>query len=381
MPVFYIITATYTYLGVFYFNFAKVVPANLYELTSNRYILEASNVFLIFVFFYLLGCLFSHVFFNKGLVASNNQNLLNSIAVFKDRVPQSLMIFIALSAPILLLLSFGTEEVFSRTGYTSDSRVMIGMTLSRILLPISCICIAFVKGNIFRYSLLFINYIMLFGITSRAMVFVPFFYLLGCFLISEKFGFKRTIICIFVSVFSLALSLDYRFNLQQGILPNVESIFRDGVDFSIVVYGLNYTLSYSVILLGYMIQTVDYDLSLFFAALSPLPSFIYDISNIISDAKVRANIPYSAIGELYLSGYFLFLVISFGLGCFLNKSEMYFKKKSGIFVFIAFVFMAMFALMSTQYQLRGAFRLIYYIFFIMLFLSTKRALSSITFYR
>ena len=379
MPFFYVFISIYTYFGAITLDYAKVVPNALAESINSNDIEMACIVILLFAFFFSLSASFFSI--REKNVEKKNFGQGISPLYFKIIEPvrrklgsKSLFI-ISLVSPLVLALSYGVSDVLYREGYLGSSRFMFGMLIARITLPISCICMALLPSRS-RFLSAALNYLLLFSITSRAMLFIPLFLLLSRYLNKGRFGFWYFLTIFIVLIISMGVALEFRYNEFQGLIPNFLLLINEGVSFEYIQLGLNYVTSYSVFLLAYMMKYVgNYDPNLFWAAVNPLPSFVYDIGDIMENAKIREYIPYSAIGELYLMGMNYLIVIALIIGGVFSRMESFLMKKATVFSVIGTGFIIMFSLMSTQYQLRGSFRLVIYVVAICFFIKAVSVLN------
>lgn len=358
--LYYIAVSIYSFLGMIVFEFATEVPYNFYGKVSKTTVIEAIKVFAFLALSFSLGALLTALIKKRAEFSGKG---FERLAIFLRR-HQLAVIFISVLSSIVMLYSFGLADFWSRTGYESSNLWQVGKIFSRIMLPISSFFIAFIGKRGLRWSVFIFAYFVFFGLTSRAMIFVPFFYCIGCYIRYGRIGSIRFLFMATLILFSAASALDMRTNEQQGLYNNLSYVIGSGVDIGELVVGVNYVVAYSVAYLAYIIENVSYDSSLFWLAINPLPGSFIDIDRVASEARIAPRIPYSAVGEVLLMLHSGIYVVYFLLGLGFAYIEATLKRRSMLFYALFSVTFLMLCLVSTQYNLRGSMRLLYYCIFL-----------------
>ncbi|ARU26808.1 hypothetical protein [Cellvibrio sp. PSBB006] len=360
LPLFYGAVSLYTIISTLIFSFGQDVPFDFFNRTDVMYIKESVRIFSYAALVYSVG-----LFLGGGLFARSNRYVSSfkvpQLDVLSRHVGSTGMFLFSLLSPVILIMSFGLGAIFYRNEYAPADVIAVGMVIARISLPICSFSIALIANPFLRSASFIINYAVLLGITSRAILFVIFFHGLAIFLKRGKIGYGYILIAFVFAIFSSAVVLQFRMYPELGLVPMLSYIWDGEFDVSFLLSGINYVLTYSSSYLGFMLQEVHYDSRLFWIAVNPLPSSMIDIAAVIEFSRVRANIPYSAIGEGYLMsgmGFYIFFLI---LGFYFAFVEQLSKPLPLIFRLAIVLFMVMVAFMSAQYNLRGSSRLLYYV--------------------
>ncbi|WP_155247365.1 hypothetical protein [Teredinibacter turnerae] len=301
-----------------------------------------------------------------SLVVTRDCRRIATFDVIKPMFPAfffrtSFLVPISLISPILFMIWMGFGDFWFREGYVKETNVW--GVVARLSLPLSAFSCAFIKNRFVRIFCLLLIFFPVFAQTSRAVLLVGFFYYVGLFVRESKVTLGQTLIFILYSIFAVGFALEYRYNEAQGVYGNLSTLFEHGLSMDLLVFGVNYVFSFSVYLLGYMLEYVEYDLNIFLIAINPLPSTFLNIDHVIDNAKINKYAPYSAVGELALVGEGCLYMFAFALAQFYSLLERYAMKKSFVMALLIAALVSLFTLMSTQYNLRGAIRLIYYLMF------------------
>lgn len=363
VSIFYVCVVAYSVVGLFFYEYAKEVPWGFYYKVDDESLMVAALIYSSYALALALGALL----FGGGRGDGSGQKrasknfALSFMLLARGYWPW--MVLVAMLSPVFLVVAFGIGPLWHRVGYDMEGWDFASK-FSRVFLPVSSVALIFIPIYWLRWILFLVLYAAFFSLTSRAVVLVPFFYFVAFTFFVGKISLVRLLFCSVFAVVGAVAALDFRLNVEQGLIPNLSHLFFVGLDASVFFEGFNYIFSYSLTYLAYMVKFVDYDSKIFWISLNPLPGGFVDIEYISEFARVAPRIPYSAVGEVFLmlgwSSVLLFLLLG---GCF-ARVERYLSKRSLFFCMLFVVFVVFFGLMSTQYNLRGAARLVYYAFFV-----------------
>lgn len=362
LPVFYALICVYTSLGVSFFVYAKEVPFNFY------YKLDENSINVMYTFYYT--AIFS---FLLGVISIRND--LSSIKFSFSRIRLKISDigdgykfgFVVFTI-FVLHLGNGFSSLYSRVGYTIEDGS--GMGSFRIififLLPFAVFLLSFLKSKALRYASLFLLFMFLQGTTSRSLILVPVFYMLGASLRSNKVSYLKILLTIIFVIFIVIFTLQYRENLTQGVFPNILFFANNGLDMEYLSLGLNYILSYSFFASTLTIQDFDFNLASFKSSINPLPSSFIDVESMVESQSLNQYAPFPAIGTLSQGGYWYVVCYYYISGVIWSWFGGYLSRASNVFSVFMGVFFILFTLFSVQYNLRGVTRYLYYLIFISL---------------
>lgn len=373
LPMYYNAVVLYTIFGVAVFEYAKEAPFNLYYQISNDDLYNASFMFILSSFCFYIG---------SALVRKNKVHKSNFHVNHFDIKKQKSLLFIILSVYVLYIVGYGAEALLFRVGYI-DTAIESNKTILIIFFvasPFVTVLIPFIKNVALKYLIYFICFLILFSASSRFIIMLPFLYIIGTFLKSNKIEFKVVFINICLIMTSLIFVLQIRNYTFHGLIPNLTALFTKGIDTEYLFTGLNYALSFSLFGASYVLKNFTHDNVAFLMSLNPLPSRFININYMLESQRMLGTSPMSAVSILSLSGYATlascYLITGY---CF---SFIHKKMKGKTFLYYAEVgLFILFTLFSIQYNLRGLSRIFYYsliIFIIHLLLKNVKIKGSHT---
>ncbi|EJG1341950.1 hypothetical protein CT047_RS23460, partial [Vibrio parahaemolyticus] len=295
LPVYYLFTVTYVLTGVFYLDYAKDTPFNMYELVSEKAILKSSYYYILASLLFYLGC---------SLFKQNKIETFLSRSRQLDIPYQKLIVFICFLTFIIFVSSYGFEPLLHREGYISQyhDRNKIGLIVFYIIAPISFVLIPFLRRRITKYIVYTILFMMLMSSSSRFLVMLPFLYIVGSYLRYGYFKLFTSLFHLMIVVFGLIFVLQIRYYTYQGLIPNINSFFSKGIDPDYLFTGLNYAFSFSLMGTAYVIENIPFDFNGFLIGINPMPSRYLNISYMLQVQEMLPTAPISAISLLSQSG-------------------------------------------------------------------------------
>lgn len=365
LPLFYTFVVLYTFCGVFIYEYAINVPFDLYELISHEDIYKSALIFLLSSFSFFVGSSLIK-YKSKGYVLTKRQDVK-----FKYQKSLLFTIFIIYG---LYVIGYGAETLWSRSGYidVSVERNKSILIIFFATSPFVTTLIPFIRNLFLKYFVYFLCFLILFSASSRFVIMLPFLYIVGSFLKSNKIRIKVILFNLTLILLSLIFILQIRYYEFHGLIPNLSALFTKGIDMEFLAVGLNYALSFSLFGTAYVLNgDAIHDSVAFMIGLNPLPSMFLDMS-LLSSQRMLGTSPMSALSILSLAGYQI--IISYYLLTGAIFSLILNKMKGVSFLYYAVVgLFVMFALFSIQYNLRGLTRFVYYslVIFIGFYISNK----------
>lgn len=358
LPLFYNFVVFYVLMGTSLFSYAIEAPFDLYYKIDSADIYQSA-------FFYILS---SFVFYIGGRLVKNRSNMVrkHQRSIIEIKHQKALMFFIGLTYS-LYIFGYGIEALIYREGYidTSYERNKTFLVLFFVLSPFATTLIPFLKSTFIRYSVYILCFLIVFSASSRFVIMLPLLYVVGLFLKSNKIPFKVLLPNVIILIVSLIFVLQIRNETYHGIIPNIITLFKSGIDTEFLFLGLNYALSFSLFGTSYVLKYFSHDTVAFLISINPLPSGFLDL-NLLSSQRMIGTSPMSAVSILSLAGWqvlVLFYAItgycfSFMLSRMRGRTPLYYAVV-GLYI--------LFTLFSIQYNLRGLSRFVYYSIIIFVF--------------
>ncbi|WP_146108431.1 hypothetical protein [Photobacterium angustum] len=273
-------------------------------------------------------------------------------------------------------IGYGFENIYYRQGYTiSGDGVPIIRTIYTLLLPIVAILLAFDKKRIKRHFLLIILVIMVLGSSSRNVIMIPICYFIGTYLKNSKVSILQITFTILISVLLLGAVMECRNNPYQGVVPNLQYLIENGINIKKMFESINYLTSFSVFANMAVIQNFTLDLNSFFISINPLPSSFLNINNMVESQKINQYAPYPAFSTIVKSGPVFFSIYYISAGLLWGAIYKYISDKNSFIKLIILILFLVYVVMSTQYNLRGVNRLIYYSMIVIFLYKIKAILN------
>ena len=351
LPLFYGFVVLYTFLGIFVFKYAIDVPFGLYELILEDDLYASALSFLTSSFFFYLGAVLVG---KKGKASQTGR-------VGFEITRQKTLIFSVMFVYLLYIAGYGAEFLLYRNGYidTSNERNKSMIIFFFVISPFVTTLIPFIKTKYIKYFTYILCFFVLFSSSSRFIVMVPFLYVVGTFLRFNRIRLRVVLFNFLLVCFSLLFILQIRNNDFHGLLPNLSTLFIEGIDLEYLWIGLNYAFSFSLFGTSYVLSGFEHNPTAFFISLNPMPSRFVDIGYMLEAQRMLGTSPMSAIATLSLAGYPTLISFYFFTGvCF----SYFFNRMKGqtIAYYIVVGLFILFTLFSIQYNLRGLSRFFYY---------------------
>jgi hypothetical protein len=377
--------------GYFIYTYSNEYNNSFYDLhVTDQQLSESFAIFIYALSFFLFGaCYYIRVSKRYKIIARNyrknkytfkheyNSNY-NKINKAKDII----WIIIYILPIILIAIGAGIDNILLRTEYLIGEYHSLQVVGSILTLPIMVsMGYSLIKTNNLLFKLIILSYFILYALiflsmSTRQFVILFLFVFLGMVIA----GIKRKTFILFLLIWLLFLPLLLRIPLElrempkQGLIPlydNIQNIYSNNLGnyYSSSVYMGLCNLTFGVPLVAYIKDLAPIPNNYLYISINPMPSFLpmpglLAWSEISDQMRVSVYIPYNALGELINHGY-LWLIMYYLLAgfsaAFIDVGARFYEgTRSQYGYLIAAGVFYLFAITSTQYNLRSSTRLIYY---------------------
>jgi hypothetical protein len=326
------------------------------------------NEFLNFMIYYSYSLF---IFFIGWYITKNKKKLKNKaqkkILYSKNIKTYFISLFLMFFNISMLFLEYGSD-VFSRTEYHPEhidyGIFYILYTLS-LLIGLAFVGVSKYIGSIFSIILILIIVIFSYSISTR---------LTGVILLLIAFiNYKnsRKVFSLFLTILgiiSLILATYFRSQKMHGLEHYLQfTELSEVIEMIVPVISYAFNFSFHLAVATYH----DYNskgikLYDFIVSLNPLPGHIAGWYGFYQEKfLVQYNVPSSAFGSFLATGWFISSILFFCLGVIISLFDNYSERNKSISIIIlvlGFIFIVYF----SQYQMRSAFRYLYYILFIII---------------
>jgi len=355
-PLFYIFSFLYTYLGANYFKYAYIVPFHDqigYEIDFK----VVGFAYLLCILGFIFGIKFGEYKYSFGqtyqIVPQNNSIKINL------RINEYVIYTLSLLTIIIGFFAYDFSQLISRSSYIIDRNNQL-VIIHKFFLIATSFLVVFIKNRMFRIIIFLLILVVPFSLNSRILSLCIFIFYLGVYV---KNGFnlklKHTLLLIILLISSFLITLEFRSQALQGLIPNIDSLFNFNLDREIFWSSINYVTSYSVFATQYAIDNNYSDIKSFFISINPLPSSFLDIDYVIDNSKINAFSPVPALAMSYNSSPLITIIYYFFSGLIFSHILRNLKTSKLYFLALCIFFLFMFT--SSQYMIRECTRLIYYL--------------------
>jgi uncharacterized membrane protein YidH (DUF202 family) len=365
LPLFYLTSLVYGYLGLLHFGFARGMPFELGDGLNENQFEMAEFAFFLAITFYSFGASIANI--NTSKIKNKEKNRLGIFKfnpIINLNIPK-ILVYPVLILPVLSLgASYGFSELIYRDEYLPEV-IPIFKSIGLFSIPISIIIGYLTNVDVWiRRFFIFIYVLILMSLSSRFLVLIPFFMLVSNYFRTKKIEKFKGLFLFFLMIVFLIISLQLRRLEFHGLVPYINHIISYGVDFDLLYEVLNYVSAFSYSLTAYILSNESVNNNLIYVSLSPLPGGMVNWVELSRQLRVNPYVPYNAISELfsfspYLLGFYYFLI-----GFIFSKIHVYRNKFNPVIYLFLQLLIIMFVVFSMQYNLRSATRIIYYCLFI-----------------
>lgn len=390
----YVIPGVYLTLGLggyFYYGVTSAYHGGFYDLDVNHeQLARGFAAFLAATVAFLIGAVVQLLYSkrvrhgrarNRSIAMRAGRNARRRLSISGKA---ALITLIFLSFPLLMIIvGKGPDHILWRTQYLLERYHNINILGSLLALP-AMLGLGFITsakrswawrlvciGLLLAYELVFL------ALSTRRIVVIFLFYIAGL-AVGEA---RRHTIFLLTAIWVISLPLLLQIPVQlrgmpeQGILAlpnNIASIATNaglGKSYAEAIDSATRNLTFGVPLAGYVGTQPPIPKNILATSLNPLPSFV-SVPGLPSWESVAGNlratlyIPYSALGELlnhgwlWLGGYYFLLGFA---AAWLHVGAWHFiGQRSRWGYLVGCGMFLLFAITSTQYNLRSSTRLVWY---------------------
>lgn len=279
------------------------------------------------------------------------------------------------SAVVVYFLSYPDYGLFSREEYLPQTidRTMKGVSGLLILISYSCLALL---GRSTSLNILwfFVISVLFISAASRSVLFPVVGILLAALIRGERYMVPKTMFWSGVVLLELMAVIYFRGLDSHGFLEYFKNEHLVQVfDVGFVGFIFNYIFSVSYAVTANL-AGMDYTYSNFLISIDPRLGFMVGWPNISDSLRINPYAPFNtmselaAVGWLYLACYYAAAGRVFG---YCSRRLSGHRVLSIVVIILAFLF----TIISAQYNLRSATRILYYTIFITLFLSFMGSLT------
>ena len=352
-------------LGFRYFDFAFGMPFELGDQLTDREFKVADQILTLAA----LTWMTSHVLFTRKEKRSSFSNgIAHPVTTFisqssnESKTAVRASISMCLMALFLISISYGFKALLFRPEYLPAVITQLkSLGILLYLLGFSALLI-YCNSHIVRLFFMLLFWLLFFSLASRLMVTAICLYYAIEFLRTSK---AKNFIFLLIGVFfSSVFALQNRRAESHGLIPYIQNLTSNGIDFEIGLYAVNYLTAYSYSLIAYLGADLQIDPKIFWLSVSPLPGDLINWGRYFQDLRVNIYMPYSSFSELRSHGwgyFFGYMLCAFAL---FRISELILAKCGDKFPLIVLPFHLAFSYSMFQYNLRQSSRYVYYLLLI-----------------
>jgi len=390
---FFLLSPIYLYVGFsilslistiiyFYFYENKFSLYNLDFVTESAF-LEIIKMYLLALLAFVFGIIVYYDLSISKIKKLYNKPYTYSL-FFKYEIPKITVLIVKVLFFLILILFFLTygKGIFIREDYLPEvNRPLVVIIKILSFIEIILLGITYHKHKLISSLYFFMLILLSLGTGSRSVFLFILLYFCILFIsqgntLINKMRFSINILLSFVF---LAYLMQLRGLDSHGIIPYIKNISLSGENFIREFYfNIYYSLIFGVFVTLKTIQEAQPDWNIIFVSLNPLPGIWAGWYSYASDMRLNEFAPYSLHGRIFTMGTTFTLIYFFITGLIYS----YMEKKIRVFIsegkraiaFILVLLLILHIVYGFEYNLRSAFRYIYYAFFIIFVLYFLRIL-------
>jgi hypothetical protein len=310
---------------------------------------------------------------NKKVKMIFNKSFTDSlfIKIKADNSLKKVAIGLTIVIIALFVLTYG-ESIFYRDKYLPKVD-RLNTILIKILSFIDVILLAFIYKKNKKLSIFILITVMFFSIgTGSRTVFLSLVSFFVILFISSGNTLKNKLIFVLNMVFSI-LFLAYLMQLRglekHGTIPylsniaNLDSNFLDSL-----IFNIYYSLIFGVYVTIKTMQEAIKDWHILWVSLNPMPGKLAGWYDYAKQMRLNIFAPYSLHGRIFIMGkyftFFYFFITGLIFSDIEKRVRKYFLKGNRAIAFLLVLLMVLHIVYGFEYNLRAAFRYIYYAYFI-----------------
>ena len=365
------IISTILYFYFFEEKFSMYGLDNVLE----RSFLDIIKMYIIALIAFILGVIVYYDLSISRIKRLFNKSFTYSLFI-KYKIPNYTILVTRVLFFIILLLYLTTygKEIFIRLDYLpKTNRTLIIVIKILSFIEVILLGIIYSKNELISRTYFFLLILISIGTGSRAVFlfflvyFCIIFISLGNTLLNKaKFSFN-----VLLSLVFLSYLMQFRRLETHGIIPYLQSVATSGDSFLEDFYfNIYYSLIFGVFVTIKTVQEAQPDWNILFVSLNPLPGVLAGWYNYADDMRLNIFAPYSLHGRIFKMGTVFSIVYFFITGLIFsfmeNKIRIFLNEGKRALAFIITLLLILHIVYGFEYNLRAAFRYIYYALFIIL---------------
>ncbi|MEM0954659.1 MAG: hypothetical protein AAGI24_11020 [Pseudomonadota bacterium] len=276
---------------------------------------------------------------------------------------QFLSVSVFLLVFLCLYLSYPEHGVIYRNEYLPKDSIRPLHIVGKLLLPMVLVHAHLIGLNRYLLSFYYLGFaLILFGMASRFMVFLPVAYLVASFLGNRSTRPIRLLVAGAGAFFFVGLAMQLRTSQSHGVIPYLNSVGTLPSIFDLMIGAVGYATAFSYALTAFTIENMTYAASDFFISIDPRMGFMVGWYDLHSLLRNNTYAPYNALAELHYMGWSYLLFYFFFAGAVFAFLRRY-HCKDRLSALVIYTSAWMFAFQVAQYNLRPATRVVYYMIF------------------
>ena len=369
--IFALISITSTVL-YFYFYESKFSLFGL-DIVSEKVFLSTIKMYILALNAFLLGVIIYYDLSVRKVKQLYNRSFTSSL-FFKYAVPASTVTVCKVLFVVIYLLYFVTygNGIFIRNEYLPEvNRGFIIIIKILSFVEIILLGIVYREHKLLSSLLFFFLIFISIGTASRTVFLLILLYSAILFISQGntalnkiKFSFN-----VFLSLVFLSYLMQLRGLETHGVIPYVKNIVTSGDDFFRDFYfNIYYSIIFGVYVTIKTVHEAQVDWNIIFVSLNPLPGSLAGWYSYAEEMRVNTYAPYSLHGRIFLMGKLFTILYFFITGLIFSfmerKIRIFLKNGKRAPAFIVVLLLTLHIVYGFEYNLRSAFRYIYYAFFI-----------------
>jgi len=311
---------------------------------------------------------------STGKVKKLYNKSFTSSLFFNYTVPSKTIIVSRLLLVMIMFLYFLAygKAILIRTEYLPEvNRSLVIMIKILSFVEVILLGIAYRKDKFVSNILFFLLILISMGTASRTVFLLILTYSSILFIsqgntVLNKVKFTLN---IFLSFVFLAYLMQLRGLDSHGVIPYIKNIATSGDGFLRDFYfNIYYSLIFGVYVTIQTVQEAQPDWNILFVSLNPLPGFLAGWYEYAKDMRLTPYAPYSLHGRVFTMGKLFTIFYFFMTGLIFSfmerKVRVYLNNGNRVLAFIIILLLILHIVYGFEYNLRSAFRYIYYAIFI-----------------
>lgn len=358
----------------FYFFENKYSLYNLDFVSENSF-LEVIKMYLIALNSFLLGTIIFYDLSTKKSKLLFNKSFTDSL-FHKFSVPTNLLLMIRVLFALIIVLYFtayGTDILIRNDYLPNTNRALIVIIKIFSFILILLLGILHQKNKMVSNFYLFLLILISLGTGSRTVFLFVITYFIILFIsngntLKNKLVFSINLI---ISFLFLVYLMQLRGLPSHGIIPYLKNLSNLNQSFlGDFYFNIYYSLIFGTYVTIKTVQEAQFDWNIIFISINPLPGSMAGWYKYANDMRLNQFAPYSLHGRIFKMGIPFIITYFFMTGILFSyiekKIRFYLVNGKKGLAFIIALLLTLHIIYGFEYNLRSAFRYIYYGLFIVL---------------